>query len=74
MSSEKTTNLNLHKWTPTDFVQRTEFNDNFEAVDSAVGEVTTQLAHLAIQPLNYSGRGTGQNIPISTAFPKHEII
>ncbi len=44
MSSEKTPNLQLHKWQATDYVQRTEFNDNFEKIDDAHKQVTEQLA------------------------------
>lgn len=44
MSSEKTPNLQLHKWQATDYVQRTEFNDNFVKIDDAHKQVTEQLA------------------------------
>jgi hypothetical protein len=47
MSSEKTGNLGLHKWAPTDGVLRTEFNDNFGKIDEKVTEVTTQLEDTA---------------------------
>ncbi|MFK9120743.1 hypothetical protein ACJEBK_28495 [Peribacillus frigoritolerans] len=49
MSSEKHSNLGLHKWAPTDGVLRTEFNDNFGVVDEKVAEVTSQLADKANQ-------------------------
>ncbi|MED3911209.1 hypothetical protein P4597_18930 [Peribacillus simplex] len=39
MSSEKTGNLGLHKWAPTDGVLRTEFNDNFGKIDEKVAEI-----------------------------------
>lgn len=44
MSSQKTTNLNMHKWEPADAVQRTEFNDNFQKIDEHAQSVTSQLA------------------------------
>lgn len=39
MSSEKQTDLGLHKWGPTDGVLRKEFNDNFGKIDEKVAEV-----------------------------------
>jgi lysophospholipase L1-like esterase len=54
LSSDKTTNLALHKWAGTDPVERTEFNDNFGTIDAKIGDhdiykadkiyVDTQLA------------------------------
>lgn len=46
MSSEKTTNLSLHKWRATDTVQRTEFNDNFGIIDTNIGTLDAELAGL----------------------------
>jgi len=43
MSSEKTPNLQLHKWQAADYVQRTEFNDNFVKIDQHAKQVTEQL-------------------------------
>lgn len=43
MSSEKTSELGLHKWAPPDYVQRTEFNDNFGKIDEHAKQVTEQL-------------------------------
>jgi len=59
MSSEKTTNLKMHKWVPTDPVQMTEFNDNFGKIDSKMGEVTTQLADIAINVKSFGAKGDG---------------
>ncbi|GMK47659.1 hypothetical protein PghCCS26_47890 [Paenibacillus glycanilyticus] len=39
MSSDKTTNLALHKWAGTDPVERTEFNDNFGIIDVQLSKV-----------------------------------
>ena len=36
MSSNKTQNLNLHSWVAEDPFKRTEFNENFAALDAAV--------------------------------------
>ncbi|MFJ7855311.1 GDSL-type esterase/lipase family protein [Peribacillus frigoritolerans] len=46
MSSEKTGNLGLHKWAPTDGVLRAEFNDNFGKIDEKMAEVV-ELAESA---------------------------
>jgi polygalacturonase len=37
MSSEKHPNLQLHKWAPTDYVKREEWNDNFGIIDDKIG-------------------------------------
>ncbi len=49
MSSEKTTNLQLHKWAASDFVKRTEFNDNFMKIDKAIYDKAdkTEINNLA---------------------------
>lgn len=39
MSTNKTENLNLHVWEPTDAFRRAEFNENFAAIDAAMGAI-----------------------------------
>ncbi|MBU7316236.1 hypothetical protein [Paenibacillus oleatilyticus] len=39
MSSNKTPHLNLHHWTGSDQVLRTEFNENFEKLDTRVSQL-----------------------------------
>jgi len=39
MSTNKTPNLNLHSWAGSDYVKRTEFNDNFSTIDSVLGDI-----------------------------------
>lgn len=46
MSSAKTDKLQLNKWVPTDYVNMNEFNDNFQKIDDAHKDVTTQLADI----------------------------
>lgn len=46
MSSLKTDKLQLNKWVPTDYVNMNEFNDNFQKIDDAHKDVTTQLADI----------------------------
>src|SRR5690606_19105469 len=36
MASEKTTELQLNIWKPTDNVSMTEFNENFQKIDSGI--------------------------------------
>ncbi len=36
MSSQKTEHLGLHAWEPSDSFLRSEFNDNFSAIDAAL--------------------------------------
>ena len=49
MSTNKTPNLNLHSWEPLDRFTRTEFNDNFDAIDKAAAEHTADIAELQTQ-------------------------
>ena len=37
MSTNKTTNYQLHKWEADDNFLRTEFNENFAGIDEALG-------------------------------------
>ena len=41
MSTNKTTNYNLHAWEPTDDFLRAEINENFAAIDSMLNEKKT---------------------------------
>lgn len=58
MSSEKTGNLGLHKWAPTDGVLRTEFNDNFGKIDETVAGVSSQLAESVVDVDNLKKKPT----------------
>ena len=44
MSTNKSQNLNLHLWEPDDDFLRTEFNENFTALDTAVKEDRSAIA------------------------------
>ena len=46
MSSGKTANLKMHSWAASDAVVRTEFNENFNLIDSAVGTINSTLGGL----------------------------
>lgn len=41
MSTNKTANYKFHSWIGTDYVLRTEFNDNFNTIDAKMPERTT---------------------------------
>lgn len=44
MSTNKTPNYDLHSWVPEDSFQRSEFNDNFASLDSALKTLSDNLA------------------------------
>lgn len=43
MSTNKTTNLHLHSWAPTDRFTREEFNENWAGIDAAWGDLDGRL-------------------------------
>lgn len=63
MSSQKTTNMNLHKWVLSDPVKMAEFNENFQKIDAAIA------AGAKIATGSYVGTGTyGSSHPCSLTF------
>ncbi len=52
MSSEKTTNLQLNKWVPTDYVKMDEFNENFDKIDKVAADHAAQLAETIKHSVN----------------------
>ena len=48
MSSNKTTNYNLHSWLPEDDFLRTEMNENFAAIDAAIKSGADALNALVV--------------------------
>jgi parallel beta-helix repeat protein len=46
MSSEKHPNLQLHKWAPTDYVRREEWNENFGIIDDKIGILNRKIDHV----------------------------
>lgn len=44
MSTNKTTNYNLHAWVPEDDFLRSEFNDNFAGIDAALKSLSDSIA------------------------------
>jgi lysophospholipase L1-like esterase len=49
MSSEKHPNLQLHKWAPTDYVKREEWNENFGIIDDRIGILFNNITDLQNQ-------------------------
>jgi hypothetical protein len=77
MSSEKHPNLQLHKWAPTDYVKREEWNENFGIIDDEIGNLLKNaetVGHLE----SYTGfinKGyTGDNGTRIYIIPKDKII
>jgi parallel beta-helix repeat protein len=46
MSSEKHPNLQLHKWAPTDYVRREEWNENFGIIDDKIGILNKKVENV----------------------------
>jgi len=67
MASNKTPNLNLHTWEPTDYLQRTEFNDNFETIDGKINELATYDTAVTNQLFVNSTTGSNTNSGTSAA-------
>ena len=84
MATNSSEHLGLHLWEPTDQVLRTEFNQNWQKIDTAVGEVqsTADAVADAFTPDNmpyvtgtYTGDGSTTNRTITLGFkPKFVII
>ena len=84
MATNSSEHLGLHLWEPTDQVLRTEFNQNWTKIDTAVGEVqsTAEAVADAFTPDNmpyvtgtYTGDGSTTNRTINLGFkPKFVII
>lgn len=68
MSTNKTTNYRLHSWEPGDDFLRTEINENFEAIDTALAAKAAQSDLSSLQTAvgakaqivcgSYTGNGT----------------
>ena len=72
MSTNKTPNLQLHAWEPTDGFSRAEFNDNFAKLDAAHGEVETALAEKPTMYRRYHNGldRCGKDNPSEAPFPE----
>jgi hypothetical protein len=58
MSSEKHPNLQLHKWAPTDYVKREEWNENFGIIDDKIGILNKRTENL-VNVKEFGAKGDG---------------
>jgi hypothetical protein len=58
LSSEKTTNLQLNKWVPTDYVKMDEFNENFDIIDEKIGDLNKKTEDV-INIKEFGAKGDG---------------
>jgi hypothetical protein len=76
MSTNKTENLNLHQWAPSDPVALSEVNANFTALDAAVAKAQEAADEAAVLPYvvgSYPGNGGSQTINLGFK-PRFVII
>ena len=66
MSTNKTQNYNLHKWEADDDFLRTEFNENFAAIDAAIADKPEVVVG--------SLTGTGEAMTIELGFQPKAVI
>ena len=78
MSTNKSQTLKLHLWEPEDNFLRTEFNENFAAIDAAVRAVR-EIAEMAYSPeqkpyVTGSYTGNGGKLEINLGFKPRFVI
>ena len=54
-SSGKTANLKMHSWAASDPVLRADFNENFNKIDSVIGEINSSYGSCEIYSGQYAG-------------------
>ncbi len=69
-STNKTAHLNMHSWVRTDPVVCEDFNDNFNKLDSAIGNLRASRGNCEIYSGTYVGNGTKS---FSLTFPKRPV-
>ncbi len=80
-----TPNYQLHQWAPEDKFLRTDFNDDLNKIDTALGDSATKTAALEaavkkfgncqIETFTYTGTGThGENNPTRIRFSKVPVL
>ena len=62
MATNSSEHLGLHLWEPTDQVLRTEFNQNWTKIDTAVAEVQETAEEKPYVIGSYTGNGGTQSI------------
>ena len=79
MSSNKSQNLKLHLWEPEDDFLRTEFNENFSAIDAAVkaDRAAIAMAQSTAEEKPYvvgNYVGTGKEMHITVGFKPSSVL
>lgn len=77
MSTNKTTNYDLHAWEPGDDFLRSEFNENFSALDTKLHTVEAALPSvkkLRIATGSYQGTGSSVTQTISLGFRPRMVL
>ena len=69
-STNKTPNLKMHSWVRTDPVVCEDFNDNFNKLDAAVGNLKLTRGNCEIYSGSYIGTGTKNR---TMTFPKQPV-
>lgn len=74
MSSNKTTQLQLHSWEASDKVLRSEFNENFKKIDSAIAAINNE-SKVRIVAGSFMGNGSyGSGSPRRLTFTFTPIL
>lgn len=58
MSSFKTVNYGMHKWAGTDYLSRTEFNENFDIIDTQSAEIENKKADKSYVDAKFGNMGS----------------
>lgn len=70
-STNKTANLKMHSWVRTDPVVCEDFNENFNKIDAAIGDMRASYGGCEIYVGEYTGTGT---LSHSLTFPKLPVF
>ena len=76
MSANKTPNYKLHTWEPSDHFLRTEFNENFAAIDTAIdaaAKAEAEARNAAIQEVKRSISSTGSSSSSAVSSLRTEL-
>ena len=68
MSSQKTEHYRLHQWVPKDNFIRSEFNENFGAIDTALAAASRVVAG------TYTGNGDASRLIVLGFQPKAVLL
>lgn len=72
---ENTSNYGLKRWDPKDRILHTEFNDNWDKIDTALQTALASCGNCQIGISTYTGTGTrGEEYPTVITFPKMPTV